>query len=177
MKAGLLLLLAGCLGPAESIRKVGGHVLVDTNGDVGADATWIGGRHGLQVGAAVYGRQLTRAGDPNRYLGFGADVLVRGSFVGLFINPDDHSLEHWFDFGGEVGAGGGGAYPTHFMAEGHGYGGAWLDIGLWTGDAYPALELAVRREAEGSPWNDQTLFSIGVSWVHRERVGAFTLRD
>ncbi len=176
MKALLVLCLAGCLGPAESITKIGGHVLVDTHGDAGADAAMVAGRHGFQVGAAVYGRQVTREGDPNRYLELGGDVLVRASLVG-FINPDDHTFEHWFDFGGEVGAGGGGAYPTRFIAEGHGYGGAWVDIGLWTGDSYPALELAVRRESEGSPWNDQTLFSIGVSWVHRTKVGAFTLRD
>ncbi len=176
MKTPLLLSLVGCLGPAESITKIGGHVLVDTRGQAGADATAIGGRHGLQFGAAVYGRQLTREGDPNRYLGFGGDVLLRTSVIGLF-SPDDHTLEHWFDFGAEAGAGGGAAYPTRFIAEGHGYAGAWVDIGLWTGDAYPALELAVRREVEGSPWNDQTLFSIGVSWVHRTKVGAFTLRD
>jgi hypothetical protein len=161
-----LLLVAACTNHGESVGRatlVSG--LRTSGGFDGVHASANAGFNGFQLGLGAFTDQLARPLDPGRHTAGGVEMLARFSLFGMFA--DDHRLEHWFDIGVEGAAGGGFAHPAALEGFGELWSGVFVDIGLAPGPSYPALSLGVRALTLSSPWNGETIATIGLSWVSR----------
>jgi len=161
-----LLILAACSNRGETVGRatlVSG--LRTSGGFDGLHASVNGGFNGFQLGLGAFWDQLARPMDPSRHAAGGIELQGRFSLFGMLA--DDHRIEHWFDIGFEGAAGGGFAHPASLEGFGELWGGAFIDIGLAPGPSYPALSLGVRALTLSSPWDGETIATIGLSWVTR----------
>ena len=162
----LVVTLAGCWN-RQSMVQYSGAAQVTSAGLRGGEVEVTSGINGIQLGLGAFGHEVERPMDPNPHLSLGIDARLRASLFGLLIAGDDHPLEHWFDLGAEVGGGVGAAYPTELKMVGHGFFGAWANIGLWSSDWYPLLVVSIDQIGYGAPWIDETQVSIGLAWGQR----------
>jgi hypothetical protein len=166
--------LAACAGKGEAIGYTALSTTWRTSGELeGARADAYVGYHGVQFGVAPFWERLARADSPTRSNTGGLDVQLRLSLLGILA--DDHRFEHWLDFGGEAGAGGGITDQFRLSTFGHAWAGGWAAVGLWNGPSYPELVLGIRTVTSTAPWTGETLFTVGFGWMKRtdEPVGFF----
>ena len=98
--------------------------------------------------------------------GFGLDLGMRLSPLGMIA--DDDGFTRWFDLGVAASMGGGLLYAGRVTTYGQIWGGGWAAIGLpgVGDDVHASIVVELRREAVAD-WDNQTLFTVGLSIVRR----------
>jgi hypothetical protein len=163
----IVALAAGCAstgGASQGVTHLIGTADIDHDGLRGGRLAGEFGFRGVELSLDAETQRQFRANDAGSSFGGGVDLGLRLSIFGLLITDNDHRLEHWFDLGAEGRAGGGFNSVDSF---GQVSAGGWVEIGLWSGTDYPALILDARRQITTGPWNDETVFGIGLAWTVR----------
>ena len=178
------LALAGCLWAtprSDSALGFGARVVLDDGGHPeGAAVHGEIGYAGLYMDVDVTTREVTQPADPAGYRAVGLGFTVRASLLGILAT--EHRLERYFDFGAELGGGGGAAFAVPkrgVESVTMGWIGGWVELGTVSlgPDRYLAITGNLRREAvHEDPWLARTQLLIGLAWRERGPVSASDLR-
>src|ERR1051325_1221768 len=121
-----LLLGSGCFWASKQSEEVFGYdarTILRDDGHVHGGAVQVGGGYaGLTVNVEADLRDTVRPGDPKSYTALGLGLSARASVLGIIAN--DHSVERYFDIGGE-GGGSGNLVPGAPSPNLIGTGSAW----------------------------------------------------
>lgn len=164
--AAALCLLAACSfhdkqASRQSVTHLAGALALDDDATVrAAGVTTAGGSESFRATADFQYRRPSRHDRPGAGPAWGGtlDLGLQASLFGILST--DRRFDHWLDLGVHGAVGGGGAPGEDLL--GLLRAGGWIEVGLAPGRTHPVLRLSLERAWTSDPWENQTLFTIGL---------------